>query len=74
AINHNNLSVISTEMLAQLYGAEVKNIQNNYLRNEGRFIAGKHYFKLEGTELKEFKNKPSFRGLVANRAKHLILW
>lgn len=29
-INHNNLSVISTEMLAQLYGAEIKNIQNNY--------------------------------------------
>jgi L-rhamnose isomerase len=73
-INHNNLSVISTEMLAQLYGAEVKNIQNNYLRNEGRFIAGKHYFKLERAELKEFKNKPSLRGLVANRAKHLLLW
>ena len=71
---YNNLFVITTEMLSMLYGADVKNIQNNYLRNEGRFVVGKHYFKLEGDELKEFKNKPSLRGLVANRAKHLILW
>ncbi|MEG1349816.1 MAG: ORF6N domain-containing protein [Hafnia sp.] len=71
---YNNLFVITTEILSMLYGADVKNIQNNYLRNEGRFVVGKHYFKLEGDELKEFMNKPSLRGLVANRAKHLILW
>ncbi|EJT7901899.1 phage antirepressor Ant, partial [Escherichia coli] len=29
-ITHNQIPVITTELLAQLYGAEVKNIQNNY--------------------------------------------
>jgi hypothetical protein len=73
-VGHEGMRVITTENLANLYGSEVKHIQNNYLRNAGRFAIGKHYFKLEGAELKEFKDKPSLRGLVASRAKHLILW
>lgn len=74
SVTHNSNPVITTELLAQLYAADVKHIQNNYLRNSERFTIGKHYFKLEGAELKDFKNKPSLRGLVASRAKHLILW
>lgn len=73
-ITHQNAPVITTDLLAQLYGADVKHIQNNYLRNTERFSLGKHYFKLEGAALKELKDKPSLRGLVATRAKHLILW
>ncbi|HDW8052601.1 TPA: ORF6N domain-containing protein [Yersinia enterocolitica] len=74
AVGHDGMPVVTTELLARLYGAEVKHIQNNYLRNAERFTIGKHYFKLEGIELKVFKNKSSLRGLVASRAKHLILW
>ena len=66
--------VITTDLLAKFYGTETKHIQNNYLRNEGRFVSGKHFFKLTGSELKEFKNQPSLRGLVDKRASHLILW
>ncbi|EED1763837.1 ORF6N domain-containing protein [Escherichia coli] len=44
-ITHNQIPVITTELLAQLYGAEVKNIQNNYARNAERFIEGKHFSK-----------------------------
>ncbi len=44
-ITHNDLPVITTELLAQLYRTEVKHIQNNYLRNADRFIVGKHLFK-----------------------------
>ncbi len=73
-IHHNQIPVITTELLAQLYGAKVKNISDNYLNNSSRFIAGKHYFKLEKDELREFKNRPDYIGLVGLRARSLILW
>ncbi|EDW2529080.1 ORF6N domain-containing protein, partial [Salmonella enterica subsp. salamae] len=73
-IVHQNIPVITTELLAQLYGAEANNIQQNFKRNAERFVAGKHFFKLEGNELRDFKNKMTDCQLVAPRAKHLILW
>ncbi|HCJ5687429.1 TPA: ORF6N domain-containing protein [Escherichia coli] len=73
-ITHNQILVITTELLAQLYGTETNNIKENYTRNAERFVCGKHYFKLEGAELREFKNKVTQSNLVAPRTKHLILW
>lgn len=85
-ITHNQTSVITTELLAQLYGAETKNIQQNYSRNAERFCEGKHFFKLKGDELREFKHRlsqsysaghePSQRGSVkiARNVRSLILW
>ncbi|AWH87158.1 ORF6N domain-containing protein [Limnobaculum parvum] len=83
-VTHNNHPVITTELLARLYGTETNSIKVNHYRNTDRFILGKHYFKLEGSELKDFKNrvtqsylvdnKVTQSNLVANRAKHLILW
>ncbi|ELC8790122.1 ORF6N domain-containing protein [Salmonella enterica] len=73
-ITHNQIPVITTELLAQLYGAEVNSIQQNFKRNASRFVTGKHFFKLEGNELRDFKNKLTDCQLVAPRAKHLILW
>ncbi|EKP1771881.1 TPA: ORF6N domain-containing protein [Escherichia coli] len=73
-ITHNQIPVITTELLAQLYGTETNNIKVNYTRNAERFVCGKHYFKLEGAELREFKNKVTQSNLVAPRTKHLILW
>ncbi len=73
-IVHNHIPVITTELLAQLYGAEVNNIQQNFKRNAERFVAGKHFFKLEGRNLRDFKNKLTDCQLVAPRTKHLILW
>ncbi|EER3167615.1 ORF6N domain-containing protein, partial [Escherichia coli] len=70
-ITHNQIPVITTELLAQLYGAGVKNIQNNYARNAERFIEGKHFFKVAGDALKNLRValnysqnlQPSLRGL-----------
>ncbi|MDH0032085.1 MULTISPECIES: phage antirepressor KilAC domain-containing protein [unclassified Acinetobacter] len=73
-IEYQSVPVLLSEQLAAFYGSDVKNIQNNFLRNTGRFVEGKHYFKLEGAELKEFKNLPSLRGLVDKRVPHLTLW
>lgn len=71
---HNQIPVITTELLAQLYGTEVINIQVNHTRNKGRFVEGKHFFKLEGAELKDFKNRLTESKSVAKRARALILW
>lgn len=70
---HNQIPVITTDLLAQLYGVDVKNIQNNFARNADRFVAGKHFFKLTGSELKDLR--PSLRGLqVSPKTRSLILW
>lgn len=74
SIIHNSIPVITTDLLADVYETESKNIHMNYSRNNQRFIAGKHFFKLEGTELKEFKNSPTNCGSVAKQARSLILW
>lgn len=71
---HQNIPVITTELLANLYGTDSHSITKNHRSNVDRFVIGKHFFKLEGFELKDFKNKVTNSDLVANRAKHLILW
>ena len=47
-ILHNQLPVITTELLAQLYGTERQRLTNNFNRNKERFIEGKHFFRIEG--------------------------
>ncbi|WP_275389694.1 ORF6N domain-containing protein [Xenorhabdus bovienii] len=66
--------VITTEQLAVGYGAEIKNIQNNFTRNESRFAEGKHFFNVEGEELQQLKRLPSLRGLVSKYTSQLTLW
>ncbi|EPV5998807.1 ORF6N domain-containing protein, partial [Escherichia coli] len=58
-ITHNQIPVITTELLAQLYGTDVTNIRKNHSRNHKRFVIGKHYFLLESAELREFKHRVS---------------
>lgn len=74
AITHNQIPVITTELLAKLYGTKIKNISDNFLNNTTRFVVGKHYFKIEKSELREFKDRPETIGLVGKNARSLILW
>lgn len=46
--------VITTAQLAQVYGTTARNVTHNFNRNKERFEVGKHYFVLQGEELKEF--------------------
>lgn len=73
-VYYRNQKVITTESLAIGYGADVKNIQDNFTNNKERFVEGKHYFKLEGNELQEFKSYPDNFGLVNKFARHAYLW
>ncbi|EKS5550879.1 hypothetical protein QB717_000173 [Escherichia coli] len=39
-ITHNQIPVITTELLAQLYGTDTNNIKVNYTRNAELFVCG----------------------------------
>ncbi|HDU8431799.1 TPA: ORF6N domain-containing protein, partial [Morganella morganii] len=78
---HMGVPVVTTEMLAGVYGTEINNIQVNFSRNKDRFIEGRHFHKLTGSILKEFKNwltqsKLVYKGasIISKHAKSLILW
>ncbi|EMB0753346.1 ORF6N domain-containing protein [Providencia rettgeri] len=80
-IAHSGAPVITTDMLADVYGTEVINIQVNHSRNKNRFIEGKHFYKLTGSILKEFKNwltksKLVYKGseIISKHTKSIILW
>lgn len=51
----NKQRIMTTKILAEQYGTNEQNISKNFTRNMERFTEGKHYFKLDGEELKEFK-------------------
>ncbi|HDU8431804.1 TPA: ORF6N domain-containing protein [Morganella morganii] len=73
-VYYRDQKVITTESLAVGYGADARNIQDNFSNNKDRFVEGKHYFKLEGVELHAFKNCPDNFGSVNKHARNLILW
>lgn len=58
--------VITTAQLAKAYGTTAKNVSNNFSRNKDRFEVGKHYFVLQGEELKEFMRVSSESGLPSS--------
>lgn len=51
-----NQRIITTKVLAEEFGTEEKNIQMNFSNNQSRFREGKHFIKLDGQALKDFKN------------------
>lgn len=73
-VNYNNEVVITTKMLAEVYECEEANISNNFKRNEDKFIEGKHYYKLQGKELKEFKTNHLNDDPSMLRINCLYLW
>lgn len=73
-ITYRGKRVVTTEFLANGYGATEKNISDNFLNNKSRFEEGKHYFKVVGEELRDLKNRPEIIGVVGKRAKSVVLW
>ena len=74
-IEWENERIMTTKTLAECYGASEKNINDNFSNNKERFEEGKHYIKLEGKLLKEFKNSlPDEIGEPLKFAPKLILW
>lgn len=73
-VEHNDELVLTTEQLAKFYGTSPDNIKKNFNANKERFVEGKHYFKIEDEELKDFKNRVTESYLVGKNANMLYLW
>ncbi|EEC7810820.1 TPA: ORF6N domain-containing protein [Escherichia coli] len=72
---HNQIPVITTELLAQLYGTKILNIQVNFTRNKERFVEGKLFFKASGEELKNLRLTLSkSQNPIFPKARSLTLW
>ncbi|EOK0211542.1 ORF6N domain-containing protein [Escherichia coli] len=54
-ILHNQIPVITTELLAKLYGCSVECLHRNHHRNKSRFTEGKHFIVVKGTDLQSLK-------------------
>jgi hypothetical protein len=73
-VKHNDQLILTTEQLATAYGTVINNIKNNFNNNQSRFIQGEDYYKLEGTELKDFKNQVNYFDLVDKHSSSFYLW
>lgn len=85
-IEYKGKLVLTTAQLAEFYDTNPVNLSMNFTNNKKYFIEGKHYFKLEGDELKAFKNSlknfyavdenslKNFRAIGINAKSVLYLW
>ena len=74
-LEHNSIRVMTTEQLAEAYGCAPKQIQQNFNNNRVRFIAGKHFFVLEGQDLQTFRLQVENIELqISPKTRHLYLW
>lgn len=72
-VAYNQSPVITTELLAQIYGATAHSITKNHRSNADRFILGKHYYKVVGEELATLRI--TFGDLqISPKTRSLILW
>ncbi len=76
-VTYNQIPVITTELLARLYGTEAIRIQQNHHENKSRFIEGKHFFKAVGDELKNLRlvlNESQNEVKISPKTRSLTLW
>lgn len=73
SIEYGGANVITTELLARLYGTEPDRIKRNHNRNKARFMEGRHYHRVTGKDLHDLRG--SLRPLqISSKARQLILW
>ena len=68
--------VLTTAQLAKYYECPVEYIRDNFRKNRDRFVAGRHFFKLEGEALKTFRDytEEGIFPVVPARTPSLYLW
>ncbi len=72
-ISHLNIPVITTQLLAQLYGTTAHSVIKNLRSHVERFIAGKHFFKFAGQALTDLRVTNSDLQ-ISPKTRSLILW
>ena len=73
-IQYKSVPVMTTEQMAEFYGTDPVRIRQNYDRNNKRFSEGKHFFKIEGDDLRELKNSLSSLKILSPNTRSLTLW
>ena len=73
-VEYNNERVLTTEQVGEGFECEPKQIKQNFNNNKERFVEGKHFYKLEGEELRSFKHSVENFDLVGKNANILYLW
>ncbi|HIG0358914.1 TPA: ORF6C domain-containing protein [Clostridium sporogenes] len=64
--------VLTTEQLGEVYEVEEVRIRQGFSRNQDKFQEGKHYYKLQGEELKQFKRE--YLKDTSLKLNSLMLW
>jgi regulator of replication initiation timing len=72
-IVHNNQRVLTSAQLAESLGTDSQNISKNFIRNENRYLLGKHFFALEDQAKRDFLNHVQIDDGLKN-AKTIYLW
>lgn len=67
---YKDIRVLTTQQIAEAYGADNKTISYNFNHNKDRYTEGKHFILLEGDELRAFRE---IHDLPSNLNK-LYLW
>ena len=70
---YRGIRVLTTSQIAEMYGTDSKTISYNFSYNKKKYAEGKHYIKLEGTELRTFKASREIPDCHKYSA-HLYLW
>jgi hypothetical protein len=73
-IVQNGQRVLTTAQLAEAYGTDTKHISNNFSNNKERYKIGKHYFLLQGEELKQFLQSENLGVQNSSKIRALYLW
>ncbi len=71
--SHAGCRVVTTELLARLYGTDPVRIRQNHKRNIDRFIDGKHFFKINGKDVDDLRVSLS-DSQISPKTRSLILW
>lgn len=69
-MEYRNIRVLTTQQLAEAYGADAKTISYNFNHNKERYAEGKHFILLTGEDLKAFRE---IHDLPSNLNK-IYLW
>ncbi|MBK1810231.1 ORF6C domain-containing protein [Clostridium sp. YIM B02505] len=73
-IENNGQRVLTTQQLADSYETSCKRIYENYNCNKDRYIEGKHYYYLQGEELKRFLQHVNYGVQNSSKVRSLYLW
>lgn len=71
-VEFNNQRILTSQQLSEVYGVEPVRIRQAFNRNESRFVEGKHFYKLEGEELRKFKTE--YLNDTSLKINSLMLW